>query len=90
MQALKGEATARGFVSQSVHMAMIGHGLHDLWRSHFGVNEHPFATYVEVHQGYRVLTHSHMLKRLFGLYVPLLALKGILQMKMFYIFPGWL
>ena len=22
-----------------------GHGLHNLWRSHFGVDEHPFATY---------------------------------------------
>ena len=22
--------------------------------------EHPFATYFDVHQGYRVLTHSHM------------------------------
>ena len=27
--------------------------------SHFGV-EHPFATYFHVHQGYRLLTHSHM------------------------------
>ena len=23
---------------------------------HFGVDEHPFATYFAVHQGYRVLT----------------------------------
>ena len=28
-----------------------GHGLHNLWRSHFGVDEHPFATYFDVHQG---------------------------------------
>ena len=27
---------------------------------HFKVDEHPFATYVDVHQGYRVLTHSHV------------------------------
>ena len=33
---------------------------HNLARSHFGVDEHPFATYLDV-QGYRVLTHSHML-----------------------------
>ena len=35
------------------------HGLHILW-FHFGVDEHPFATYFDVHQGYRVLTHSHI------------------------------
>ena len=28
---------------------------------HFGADEHPCATYFDVHQGYRVLTHSHML-----------------------------
>ena len=32
---------------------------HNLWL-HFGVDEHPFATYFDVHQGYRVLTHSQM------------------------------
>ena len=37
---------------------MIGH---NPWRSHFGVDEHPCATYFDVHQGYRVLTHSHVL-----------------------------
>ena len=26
----------------------------------FGVDEHPFATFFDVHQGYRVLTHSHV------------------------------
>ena len=26
---------------------------HNLWL-HFGVDEHPFATYYDVHQGYRV------------------------------------
>ena len=26
---------------------------HNLWL-HFGVDEHPFATYFDVHQGYRV------------------------------------
>ena len=26
---------------------------------HFGVDEHPFASYFDV-QGYRVLTHSHI------------------------------
>ena len=31
----------------------------NLWL-HFGVDEHPFATYLDVHQGYRVLTHSHL------------------------------
>ena len=30
---------------------------HKLWL-HFGVDEHRFATYFDVHQGYRVLTHS--------------------------------
>ena len=29
--------------------------------SHFGVDEHPFETYFDVHQGYRVLTHNHIL-----------------------------
>ena len=33
---------------------------HNVWRSHFGVDEHPLATYFDVHQGYRVLTHSHV------------------------------
>ena len=32
---------------------------HNLWL-HFWVDEHPLATYVDVHQGYRVLTHSHI------------------------------
>ena len=27
---------------------------------HFGADEHPGNTYFDVHQGYRVLTHSHM------------------------------
>ena len=27
---------------------------------HFGVEEHPFATYVDVHQGDRVLSHGQM------------------------------
>ena len=30
---------------------------HNLWL-HFGVDEHPFATYFDVHQGDRVLTVS--------------------------------
>ena len=33
---------------------------HSLWLD-FGVDEHPFATCFDVHQGYRVLTHSQML-----------------------------
>ena len=40
---------------------------HNLWRSHFGVDEHPFATYFDVHQGYRVSreekTHTHTQNR---------------------------
>ena len=32
---------------------------HNLWL-HFGVAEYPFATYFDVHQGYGVLTHSHI------------------------------
>ena len=32
---------------------------HNLW-FHSGVDEHPFATYFDVHQGYRVLTHSQI------------------------------
>ena len=32
---------------------------HNLWL-HFGVDEHPFATYFDFHQGYRVWTHSHV------------------------------
>ena len=32
---------------------------HNLWL-HFGVDEHPFTTCVDVHQGYRVLTHSQV------------------------------
>ena len=32
---------------------------HNLWL-HFGRDEHPFATYFDVHQGYRVLTHGHI------------------------------
>ena len=32
-----------------------------LWmNNHFEVDEHPFATYFDVHQGYEVLTHSHL------------------------------
>ena len=34
------------------------HGLQNLWRSHFGVDEHPFASYLDFQQGYRVSTHS--------------------------------
>ena len=32
---------------------------HNLWL-HFGADGHPFATYFDVHQGYRVLTHNHL------------------------------
>ena len=32
---------------------------HNLWL-HFGLDEHQVATYFDVHQGYRVLTHSQM------------------------------
>ena len=48
-------------VSMAVSTWRHGHGLHNLWRSHFGVDEHPCATYFDDHQGYRVLTHSHIL-----------------------------
>ena len=34
----------------------VGHSL----RLHFEVDEHPFATYFDVHQGCRVLIHSHI------------------------------
>ena len=29
-----------------------GHGVHNLWRSHFGLDEHPLATYFVVRQGF--------------------------------------
>ena len=45
-----------GPMPELAHVAMG----HNLWRSHFGADEHPFATYFDVHQGYRVLTHSHV------------------------------
>ena len=32
----------------------------------FGVDQHPFATYFEFHQGYRVLTHSHVFSARIG------------------------
>ena len=35
---------------------------HNLWL-HCGVDEHPFATYFDVHQGYRVWTHSQITTR---------------------------
>ena len=31
----------------------------NLWY-HIWVDEHPFTSYFDVHQGYRVLTHNHM------------------------------
>ena len=31
----------------------------NLWY-HIWVDEHPFTSYLDVHQGYRVLTHNHM------------------------------
>ena len=34
----------------------------NLWL-HFGVDEHPCTTYFDVHQGYRVLTHSQLEKQ---------------------------
>ena len=59
---LKSQAQ-KGALRPCLRIWMInGHGLHNLWRSHFGVDEHPFATYFDVHQGYRVLTHSQILK----------------------------
>ena len=33
----------------------------NLW-GHIWVDEHPFTIYFDVHQGYRVLTHCHILK----------------------------
>ena len=53
--------TTNGFNHGLFVAGSYGHGLHNLWRSHFGVDEHPFATGFDVHQGYRVLTHSHMI-----------------------------
>ena len=31
----------------------------NLWY-HIWVDEHPFTSYFDVHQGYRVLTHNHI------------------------------
>ena len=42
----------------SIHSMAMGH---NQWL-HFGMDEHPFATYFDVRQGYRVLTHSHITK----------------------------
>ena len=55
-----GEMRGGGHSVDGISFALYtcGHGLHNLWRSHFGV-EHPFATYVDVHQ-YSVFTHSHV------------------------------
>ena len=53
--ALKVLGSARQSLAIELHMAMG----HNLWRSHFGVDEHPFATNFDVQQGYKVLTHSH-------------------------------
>ena len=35
---------------------------HNLWL-HSGVDEHPFTTYFDVHQGYGVLTHIHLVQK---------------------------
>ena len=43
-----------------------------------GVDEHPFATYFDVHQGYRVLTHSHM-KLIAGTPTHLVCLLAFVQ-----------
>ena len=42
---------------------------HNPWL-HFDVDEHPFATYFDVHQGYRVLTHSHIPLRFERKFLP--------------------
>ena len=42
-------------IGVSKHMAMG----QNLWY-HIWVDEHPFTSYFDVHQGYRVLTHNHM------------------------------
>ena len=48
-------AAPQGVSSQRIcHLA-----IHNPWRSHLGVDEHP-STYVDFHQGCRVLTHSHL------------------------------
>ena len=46
--------------SEGANGASVAMG-HSPWRSHFGVDEHPFATYFDVHQGYRGVTHSHVM-----------------------------
>ena len=38
---------------------------HSLWRAILGWNMDPFATYFEVHQKYRVLTHSQRVAQKF-------------------------
>ena len=43
-----------GRAGQEEHCTHVAMG-HNLWL-HFGVDEHPFAAYFDVHQGYRVLT----------------------------------
>ena len=40
--------------ARGIHFTM-GHNL----CLHFGADEHPCTSYFDVHQGYRVLTHSH-------------------------------
>ena len=54
---------------------------HNLWL-HFGVDEHPFATYFDVHQGYWVLTHT---RGTFG-YLYLCAFLGCPQKWLRFLF----
>ena len=52
----------------------------NLWY-HIWVDEHPFTSYFDVHQGYRVLTHNHMfvdehLVLIQSLWIPLTGLQS--------------
>ena len=55
---VKGHGDSRFLLSDTyIHTATA----HNLWLQ-FGVDEHAVATYFDVHEGYRVLTHSHVAK----------------------------
>ena len=58
--ASKAIGQARASTAAGVKSKICGHGLHNKWRSHFGLDEHQIDHLnFDVHQGYGVWTHSH-------------------------------
>ena len=62
-------------IHPSIYLAHIWPWI-DSYRYSLLGDEHPFATYFDVHQGYIVLTHSHMY-----IYIYIISMSGLIHIS---------